>query len=159
MTLGLLMETARAHQQLVDESLTRLEAHTHGLDEVVRDQIRRTFVDECGALVEEARMAVHALQRLKRTASRQFTWWSVALTLLSGGAALLVLEQLVPSQGELTALRTQRQQLSAAVNQLAEDGGRVELRRCGRARRLCVRIDKQAPVYGEAADYFIVKGY
>jgi len=35
----------------------------------------------------------------------------------------------------------------------------VQLRHCGAARRLCVRVDRGAPLYGEAADFLVVKGY
>jgi hypothetical protein len=35
----------------------------------------------------------------------------------------------------------------------------MELRRCGDAQRLCVRVDRSAPAYGAGADFFIVKGY
>ena len=45
------------------------------------------------------------------------------------------------------------------IARLTQQGGHVELRRCGAARRLCVRVDRGAPMYGEAADYLVVKGY
>jgi len=157
--LGLLMETAQTQQQLADRSVARLEAHAQGLDRVVREQIQRTFVEECGALVEETRKATEALRHLQHSANRRLAWWSVAFTALCGGVVMLVTERVLPSEGELTALRAQRQQLATAIGQLADSGGRIELRRCGSTQRLCVRIDKQAPAFGATADYFIVKGY
>jgi hypothetical protein len=153
------METAQAHQQLVDQSLTQLRLHAQGLDAVVRDEIRRTFADECGALVQEARGAADALLDLQRSASRRLALWSLVCAAVSAGAALLVLERLLPSQAQLASLRTQRSQLSAVVAQLASSGGRIDLRQCGSARRLCVRVDRRAPAYGDAADYFILEGY
>jgi hypothetical protein len=33
------------------------------------------------------------------------------------------------------------------------------LRHCGDTSRLCVRIDRRAPVYGEQSDYLVVRGY
>jgi hypothetical protein len=56
-------------------------------------------------------------------------------------------------------LRSQRAQLLLNIAQLTAQGGQVELRRCGRAQRLCVHVDRHASAYGEAADYFIVYGY
>jgi hypothetical protein len=50
-------------------------------------------------------------------------------------------------------------QLSARVAQLSREGGRMELRYCGAANRLCVRVDRKSAFYGEGADYMIVKGY
>lgn len=157
--LGLMMETAQAHQQLVDQSLTQLQAHAQGLDAVVRDEIRRTFADECGALVQEARAATEALLDLRRSASRRLAWWSLMCAAVSAGATLLVLERLLPSDAQMASLRAQRAQLSAVVAQLAATGGRIDLRRCGEAQRLCVRVDRRAPAYGDAADYFVIKGY
>src|SRR5581483_3036467 len=46
-------EDAPALQQLAEQSLLRLQSHTAGLDQIVRDEIRRCFIAECGALVEE----------------------------------------------------------------------------------------------------------
>lgn len=157
--LGLLLQTAQAHQQLVDRSLSRLEAHTQGLDTVVREEIRRTFVAECGALVEEAGRAADALAHLQRRARRHLVGTGALFAALSAGALLLVLWRLMPSGEQLAALRAQRAQLAAGVAQLAASGGRMQLRRCGSARRLCVRVDRQEPAYGEAADYLIVEGY
>jgi hypothetical protein len=65
----------------------------------------------------------------------------------------------LPSQSELATLRSKRDELAASVARLEQRGGRIDLRRCGGTDRLCVRVDRKAPVYGEAADYFIVKGY
>ncbi|MGH8143669.1 MAG: hypothetical protein ACREU2_14275 [Steroidobacteraceae bacterium] len=157
--LGLLVETAQAHQQLADQSLTQLRLHAEGLDAVVRDEIRRTFVDECGALVHEAHGAADALLNLRRSASRRLACWSLVCAAVSAGAALMVLERLLPSQAQMASLRAQRSQLSAVVEQLAASGGRIDLRRCGSTQRLCVRVDRRAPAYGEAGDYFILEGY
>ena len=46
MKFGLLMESAQAHQKLAETHLERLRAHTQDLDGVVRDEIRRTLVEE-----------------------------------------------------------------------------------------------------------------
>src|SRR5579863_7856981 len=55
--LGLLMESAQAHQKLAEGQLQRLRAHTQDLDGVVRDEIRRTLVEELRALSAEAARA------------------------------------------------------------------------------------------------------
>jgi len=129
------------------------------LDAAVRDEIRRTFTDECGALVQEAANAAEALLKLQRAANRRLAWWAWVCAGLSAAAAWLVVARLLPSSAQLAALRAQRTQLTAAVAQLAQRGGRIDLRRCGSARRLCVRVDRRSPAYGDAGDYFIVQGY
>ena len=50
---GLLMETAQTHQSLADAALQRLRTHTQDLDAVVRDEIRRTLVEELRSLASE----------------------------------------------------------------------------------------------------------
>jgi hypothetical protein len=49
--------------------------------------------------------------------------------------------------------------MSAAIASLDERGGRIDLRRCGDSERWCVRVDRQAPVYGAQSDYYVLKGY
>jgi hypothetical protein len=44
--LGLLMETAQTHQKLAEALIEKLKEHTQGLDAVVRDQLRRVFIEE-----------------------------------------------------------------------------------------------------------------
>jgi hypothetical protein len=56
-------------------------------------------------------------------------------------------------------LRARREELAASVAKLEQQGGRIEWRRCGEARRLCVRVDRKAPSYGEKADYYVIEGY
>ena len=41
---------------------------------------------------------------------------------------------------------------------LEQQGGRIDWRHCGEAARLCVRVDRKAPTYGEKADYYVVAG-
>ena len=66
---------------------------------------------------------------------------------------------MLPSRTEVEGLRAALAELSANLTRLAQHCGRLQLRRCGAAARLCVRIDRAAQVYGESADYAIVKGY
>jgi len=157
--LAALVTSARLQQQLADQSLVRLQAHAAGLDAVVREELHRSFIAACGGLVQEARDATEALAVLKRTAGRRLAWTGVLTAALWSGVALLVLARLLPSSEELSALRAQRQQLLLSVRQLSDSGGRVQLRRCGSAQRLCVRVDRQAPAYGAAGDYLVVRGY
>jgi hypothetical protein len=156
---GLLLDAAHRHQQLVDTSLDRLEAHTRGLDTVVRDVIRRTLVSECTALDAEIASAAAALQSLRRVASLRLASWSVAVMTAVAGALLLVLGRVLPSARELTAMRAQRDEMSRQIQQLYEAGARVDLRRCGNEARLCVRVDRSAPSYGSSGDYLVLKGY
>jgi hypothetical protein len=94
-----------------------------------------------------------------RAASLRFARWSFGV--VSGCALVpaLLSWMLMPSRTQLFQARQTFDQLSAAVAQLSREGGRIELRHCGAANRLCVRIDRKSPFYGESADFMVLKGY
>src|SRR5258708_40242791 len=62
--VGLLMESAQAHQTLAEGQLERLRAHTQDLDGVVRDEIRLTLGEEPQALPAEATRATRSLEKI-----------------------------------------------------------------------------------------------
>jgi hypothetical protein len=72
---GLLMESAQAHQKLAETHLERLRTHTQDLDGVVREEIRRTLIEELQELTAEARRAVQALHGMKRAANMRGLLW------------------------------------------------------------------------------------
>jgi hypothetical protein len=157
--LGLLMETAHSHQDLIDGSLRQLQAHTQGLDEVVRDEIRRVFVAELGELMGESGRAAVVLRGLARAATVRVAWWSALIGFVPSGMLALLVWWWLPAPAQIAALRAEQERLSAGVARLADSGGRIDLRRCGDPSRLCVRIDRHAPAYGEQSDYLVVRGY
>ena len=157
--LGLLMETAHSHQELVDASLKRLQAHTQDLDQVLRDEIRRAFVAELGALIDEGTRTADMLRAMRAAASARLGWWGALIGVAPCIAVSALLAWWLPTPGQVTALRAEQQRLSAVIAQLADSGGRIDLRRCGESARLCVRVDRRAPAYGEQADYLVVRGY
>jgi hypothetical protein len=159
MKLGLLMETAQAQQALGSAALERLQEQLGGLDAVVREEIRATLLEELAALAEESRRAAHALCHLQRLANVRAPLVGAVLAGLAAAVPLAAAWWFTPSGPEIAALRGRRDDLSANIARLHEQGGRVQLRRCGAAQRLCVRVDRAAPAYGEAADYRIVQGY
>jgi hypothetical protein len=159
MKLGLLLEAVQTQQKTADASLQRLERHTQGLDELVREQVRRALVDELAALGEAGDHAVQVLRSLARRANLRIWLWTLVTAASSAVCAGMVLAWLLPSRADVAALRLQRDQLSAAVARLARLGCRIDLRRCGEAGRLCVRVDRKAPAYGERSDYLVLMGY
>lgn len=156
---GLLMESAQAHQKLAEAHLEKLRAHTQDLDGVVRDAIRRTLVAELQAVTAESDRAVRALRTMKRVAERRGMLWNAAIAILCTAVPAAIGAWVLPSPASVAALRAQQATLAQNIARLAQQGGRVEWRSCGDARRLCVRVDRAAPVYGANADYYIVKGY
>ncbi|TLY70668.1 MAG: hypothetical protein E6K35_14360 [Gammaproteobacteria bacterium] len=159
MKVGLLMEAAETQRALAAAALEQLREHAAGLDGIVREEIRSTLIEELGALDEESRRAAQSLRALKQAASLRLAAWSVGVAALSAAIPLTIGWWLLPSHAEVAALRVTRAELSSHVAQLIQQGGRVELRHCGAARRLCVHVDRSAPTYGEASDYLVVKGY
>lgn len=157
--LGLLMESAGAQQQLAQTLLESLRVHARDLDGVVREEIRRTLIEELQQVTAETQRAQRALAALRRGANLRGALWGTAIAVISTAIPAAFAQWILPSPGELATLRARRDQLQASIAQLAQSGGRAEWRHCGDAGRLCVRVDKSAPAYGEKADYFVVKGY
>jgi len=158
--VGLLMEAAQAQQALAAAALEKLTAHTREIDTVVRDEIRHTLVEELQLLGNESRRAADALRSLGRSANLRVALWSVGVTLLCTAIPLYAAWWFLPSQGELVSLRAKRDELTSSLARLEQRGARADLRHCGSdPGRLCVRVDRKAPVYGEGGDYFVIKGY
>jgi hypothetical protein len=88
--LGFLMEAAQTHQQLAERALEKLERHTRGLDDIVRQEIRRTLIEELRAVHEESERAANALRRVRRALEAHRVWWSVVLPALSAALATLI---------------------------------------------------------------------
>ena len=159
MNVGLLMESAQAHQKLAETYLEELRAHTRDLDAVVRDEIRRTLIEELQMLWGESRRVTEALQRIGRSATMRVGLWSVVTSILCAGIPLAIVRWALPSAPEIAALQARRDELSASVAILERQGGRIDWRRCGEKARLCVRVDRKAPAYGDKSDYFVAAGY
>jgi hypothetical protein len=159
MSVGLLMESAQAHQKLAESHLEQLRAHTRDLDAVVRDEIRRTLIEELQSLWAESKRATAALQRIGRGAAVRVGLWSIMIAILCTGIPVASMRWALPSGSDVAALRARRDELSASVAILEGRGGRIDWRHCGERARLCVRVDRKAPTYGENADYFVVAGY
>ncbi len=86
------------------------------------------------------------------------TLWSVLLAILCTGIPAGIMRWALPSEAQIASLRSRRDALAASVADLERRGGRIDWRRCGAAPRLCVRVDRSAPSYGEKADYYVVAG-
>jgi hypothetical protein len=156
---GLLMEAAQAQQQLAESALERLREHAAGLDGVVRGEIRDALLEELHALIDDVRQAQAALHALQRAASARLACWSMAITSLACAVPLILTYRVLPNAADVAALGAQRTALEMRLAQLARAGADLELRRCGAAERLCVRIDRSAGAYGDSHDFLIVRGH
>ena len=159
MKLGLLMEAAHANQKLADASLKKLRSTSQEMLDAVRDDVRRLLLEELQSLAGDAQHAADALRHVQRVVNLRVGVWSLSLTLLCSIVPLGVAWWIVPSQSDIATLRARYSGLRANVAALEAQGGGVELRRCGEGARLCVRVDRTAPAYGERSDFLVVKGY
>jgi hypothetical protein len=156
---GLLMESAQAHQKLAEANLEKLRVHTQDLDMVVRGEIRRTMIEELQMLTVESKRATEILRRIGRGAILRGALWSLAVVLLCTGIPIAITRWTLPSESDIASLRIRRDEMMINIAALERQGGRVEWRHCGEKARLCVRVDRKAPPYGDRADYYIVEGY
>jgi hypothetical protein len=159
LAFGLLMESAQAHQRSAEHQLERLRRHTQELDGVVRDEIKRTLIEELKELSAETQRTVRSMQKARRGAGLRSALWSMGVTTLCASIPVCVAEFILPSTQEIGVLRAQREQLSMNVAALQQQGGRIELKHCGAEARLCIRVDPKAPKYGEKAEFYVVAGY
>lgn len=159
MKIGLLLESAHAQQALAETVLERLKAHVTGLESIAREEIRSTMIEELRALGEDSQRAAETLRRLRHAANLRVALWTLGMASLSCAVPLAAAWWLLPSRGDIAALSARREALERVVGNLTQQGGQTQLNRCGTARRLCVRVDRSAGVFGEAGDFLIVKGY
>lgn len=159
MKLGLLVETAETHQKLVAAMLEKLRQHTQGLDAAVRQEVRRTLLEELQGIHTESQRAAEALRRVQRAANLRVTFWSVGIATLCAAASVAIAWWYLPSSTEVEGLRQQRDELLAGVERLDKLGGRSDLQHCGDERRLCVRVELTAGPFGKHSDYYVIKGY
>jgi hypothetical protein len=159
MKLGLLMEAAQANQKAAESSLRKLKVATNELATVVREEVHRVVLEELHSLTADSKRASDALRAAGRAANVRALVWSVGTTMLCSAIPLVLACWIIPSRAEIAALRAKHDGLASQVENLEKRGGRIDLRHCGDGARLCVRVDRKAPIYGEQSDYLIVRGY
>lgn len=155
--LGLLMETAQAHQRLSADVLAQLNEHVRTLGEMVRVQVTRAVVESLDGLREETNQTTRALRRLRRATDVRSVLCSGAAMMASAAIAVAVVHLEVPSARQIAALRTRRALLAEDVKRLHQYGAAVDVRRCGPNGKLCVRVRRHGPAYGPHGDFLLVK--
>jgi hypothetical protein len=159
LAFGLLMESAQVHQKLAESQLQKLRDHTRDLDGVVREEIRRTLVDELQTLTEETARTIRALEKMRRGANVRNAFSSAGIAVACAIAPIVVAKLALPTPAEISTLAARRDELQRNISRLQQQGGGVDLKRCGESLRLCVRVDIKARRYGDRADYFVIEGY
>jgi hypothetical protein len=155
----LLLQAAETQQALAGAALDRLREYTASLDDTVREEIRATLIEELRSLGEDARRAERTLRALARAANLRLLLWSVTSAVLAATVPLALAWCLLPTPEDVLSLRSARDALRAEVEQLARQGGRMQLSHCGSSHRLCARVDRRAGTYGTAGDFLVLEGY
>ncbi len=150
---GRILETVRAQQSQLDGMLATLEARSRDLDASMGEAVQRALMEPAGL------RAIEALSQVHRATATRFARWSFGVVSLCALAPMSLSWILMPSRAQLLQARQTLDQLSAGAAQLSREGGRIELRHCGATNRLCVRIDRKSPFYGDSADFMVLKGY
>jgi hypothetical protein len=157
--LGLLMEAAQTHQKAAESALRKLKSSTTELASQLREEVRTVLTEQLRALASDSNRAAAALRQVQRAANVRALVWSLGITGLCSAIPVLLACWLLPSRSEIASLRARRDELTTKIASLEERGGRIDLRHCGKGARLCVRVDRKAPTYGEQSDYLVVRGY
>lgn len=151
-------EGMRLDERRIGEAIGRLETLVQSLDPIVRDEIRAAFCEEFAMLGSASQSAAQALHAVRRTASVRLALWAIGVTAACAAMPAILAWKVLPSPSEIARLRRERASLTASLAQLERAGAKVDLRRCGARRQLCVRVERDGPVYGTHADYLLVKG-
>jgi len=133
---GLLMESAQTHQKLAENHLERLRAHTEDLDDVVREEIRRTLIEELAELTAESSRTAAALRRMQRAADLRGLLWAAALAVVATAIPAAFMHWALPSTGEIESLRVRRDQLRANLKTIEQ----MAAARNGALRRVCTPL-------------------
>jgi hypothetical protein len=151
--LGGVLETVHAQQSQIHGLLATLDTRSRDLDATLGEAVQRAFMHAAGLRAAEKLSQVHWATGMR------YARWSFGVVLACALVPTCLSWLLMPSRTQVIQARQTLDQLSARVSQLSREGGRIDLRHCGEANRLCVRVDRKSPFYGETADYVILKGY
>lgn len=151
--LDRVLETIHAQQSQIQGLLATLDTRSQGLESAMGEAVQRAFMDAAGL------RAAEKLSQAHRATGARFALWSLGIVSACSLVPAVMSWMLMPSRAQMIQARQTLDQLSARIAQLGREGGRVDLRQCGEANRLCVRVDRKAPYYGEDSDYAVLKGY
>ncbi len=151
--LSQILASVHAQQSKIHGVLATIDSRSRDLDTTVGEAVQRALADSAGI------RAADRLSQVHRATGRRFARWSFGVVSACALVPTLLSWALLPSRAQVLQARQALEQLNAGVAQLTRQGGRIELRRCGDANRLCVRVDRKSPFYGENADYIVIKGY
>ena len=159
MQAGLLLETVQQQQTQVEGMLRRLELWSCDLDGVVRECLHQCLRDELQSAGQAARQTGDALQAVRRQARIRVGAWSLGLMLACGAVPLTLAWAFTPGREQIARQRREYEDLVAKVESLKALGGHIDVRRCGPSPRMCVRVNRKAPAYGDGGDYLVIEGY
>jgi hypothetical protein len=163
--IAALMDKADEDQERASQVITQLEAVSERLQQEVREAAATGMQEALQGLhggIERARNVVVDLQRFSLWRA---AWQHVIVSVVTIAIALLAVRWYVPQPDEMKALRAERDQLQASIEDLTERGGHIQLSSCGNPgnkKRLCVLVDPAAGKFGNAQSgelYMIAKGY
>jgi hypothetical protein len=113
-------------------------------------------------LNQDIQNAGRTLKQLQRFSLWQTSLRHLMVAIAAIAVTLIAVWWYVPTVVQMTALRAERAQLEASIEDLNSRGARIELNTCGPAKRLCVLVDNIAGQFGDPRRekvYMIAKGY
>ena len=163
--IALLIAAFDQEREHTAQATAALRQVIEGLGEKVDSATGVAVGKALNTLRREADLAAQAMQKLRRLTLWQSAWRHVTTALCAIAITVLAVWWYVPTVGEMSALRSERDQLQASIEELTQRGGRIKLNSCGNSgdrKRLCVLVDQTAGRFGNAQSgeiYMIAKGY
>lgn len=175
-------EAVQAMRQAGDASAAVIEKATRvAVDKALQGVLERVSDTAQSSVVGAIKPALVALQAVSgdavgagQTLRDSISWvgwkWFAICVASAFGLCLAVMLStllLIPSAGDLAALRAEKAALEASVAALERRGGRVKLNTCGDKKRLCALIDPKqfdsdgtVKRFGDDDEHWmILKGY
>nr|CAB96960.1 MobB protein [Halomonas elongata] len=137
----------------------RSKEQAESTEKAVRSAFEKHESALLSALSESEKRTSDAIRAQSRSllADALRSWMAVTIPIIASLA--LGLGAMVTMGWYITGQINEIASHNATLEQLKNEGGAIQLSRCGESRRLCARIDESAGVYGEDRTYRVLEGY
>jgi hypothetical protein len=164
--IAALMDKADEDQERASQVITQLEAVSKRLQQEVREAAATGMQEALQGVHGDIGRARNVVIDLQRFSLWRAAWQHAIVSVVTIAIAVLAVRWYVPQPDEMKALRAERDQLQASIEDLSKRGARIVMTTCGK--RLCIEastdqgksvIDWSRAWYADGVPLVIPKGY
>jgi uncharacterized protein YukE len=164
--IGLLIAAFDQERERTAEATAALRQAIDGLGPKVDAATGTAIGNALATLRSEADQVAQAMRQLRRFTLWQSAWRHLTTALCAIVITVLVVRWYVPSVPQMNALRAERSQLQALIEELNNQGARMQHAMCGAAgqkKRFCVLVPKKYSFWDSSQNpdeaYVVPVGY